>query len=183
MFEEYTMIPSPFGEISIVWQTQPRFVIKHIFLSSPIMSSETKALKMFRHAKLGTATSIIKHVKAIQRFLDGHPVEFDLTVLDWSQCSTIQKRVLHAEAEIPRGCISTYGRIANHLKIRNGARVVGGSLARNPFPLFIPCHRAIMTDGSLGGYQGGLKMKRTLLEHEGIQFTHRGKVIMNNVYY
>ena len=44
------------------------------------------------------------------------------------------------------------------------------SLATNPFPIVIPCHRAIRSDGSLGGYQGGLTMKRELLEREGIAF-------------
>jgi alkylated DNA nucleotide flippase Atl1 len=47
---------------------------------------------------------------------------------------------------------------------------VGHALAANPFPIIIPCHRAIRSDGSLGGYQGGLAMKRSLLEREGIRF-------------
>ncbi|MFX1318507.1 MAG: methylated-DNA--[protein]-cysteine S-methyltransferase, partial [Promethearchaeota archaeon] len=83
----------------------------------------------------------------------------------------------------PRGWISTYKRIAQHIGIVNGARVVGNTLARNPFPLVIPCHRAIKSDGTLGGYQGGLAMKRRLLENEGILFTPSGKVVMRNVYY
>jgi methylated-DNA-[protein]-cysteine S-methyltransferase len=49
-------------------------------------------------------------------------------------------------------------------------------LARNPFPLIIPCHRAIRSDGSLGGFGGGLKMKRALLEMEGVGFDSRGHV-------
>ena len=60
---------------------------------------------------------------------------------------------------------------------------MGNALARNPFPIIIPCHRAIKSDGTLGGYQGGLAMKRTLLENEGIQFTPIGKVVMKNVFY
>jgi methylated-DNA-[protein]-cysteine S-methyltransferase len=79
--------------------------------------------------------------------------------------------------------VSTYKRIAGHLGIPNGARVIGNALARNPFPIIIPCHRAVRTDGSLGGYQGGVKMKRTLLEMEDVEFSDKGKVIMTKVYY
>jgi methylated-DNA-[protein]-cysteine S-methyltransferase len=57
------------------------------------------------------------------------------------------------------------------------ARAVGTALARNPFPVIIPCHRAIRGDGTLGGFGGGLKMKRALLEMEGVRFDRYGKVM------
>ncbi len=57
------------------------------------------------------------------------------------------------------------------------------SLARNPFPVVIPCHRAIREDGGLGGFQGGVAMKRTLLAHEGIRFTRRGRVLTEHIFY
>jgi len=50
---------------------------------------------------------------------------------------------------------------------------IGTALATNPFPILIPCHRAIRSDGALGDYQEGLRMKRILLEMEGIAF-HNG---------
>ncbi len=65
----------------------------------------------------------------------------------------------------------------------NGARVVGNALARNPFPIIIPCHRAIKSNGALGGFQGGIKMKRALLELEGIEFSERGMVVTKRIYY
>jgi len=55
---------------------------------------------------------------------------------------------------------------------------VGRALAFNPFPIIIPCHRAIQSNGGLGGYQGGLKIKRTLLEYEGLEFSASGKVLI-----
>jgi len=74
-------------------------------------------------------------------------------------------------------------RIANHIGIVNGARVVGNSLAKNPFPIFIPCHRAIRSNGELGGYQGGLAMKRSLLEMEGVEISEKGKIISDKIHY
>jgi len=47
----------------------------------------------------------------------------------------------------------------------------------------IPCHRAVRSDGTLGGYQGGLKMKRSLLEMEGVSFNASGRVVTKEFFY
>ncbi len=88
-----------------------------------------------------------------------------------------------AEHGIPRGWVSTYGRIAARLGVPGGARAVGNALAKNLFPIVIPCHRAVRSGGKLGGYQGGLEMKRALLKMEGVGFTPSGKVALEKVYY
>jgi methylated-DNA-[protein]-cysteine S-methyltransferase len=98
------------------------------------------------------------------------------------RCSDFQASVLRAEHRIPRGWVSTYGRVANHLAIPGGARAVGQALARNPFPIIIPCHRAIRSDGRLGGFQGGLEMKRALLELEGAKVSAAGIVSAQRFY-
>jgi methylated-DNA-[protein]-cysteine S-methyltransferase len=184
MNECYTSFQTPFGEMSIVWkETNSQVLVNHIFLSKPQQPAEQRAMQMYPEAESAFSPPIADLVTALQAFLRGDAVEFDFKVLDWSQCSETQKRVLHAEAGIPRGWISTYKRIAQHIGIANGARMVGNALARNPFPLVIPCHRAVKSDGTLGGYQGGLEMKRKLLENEGVLFTSSGKVVMKNVYY
>jgi len=79
--------------------------------------------------------------------------------------------------------VSTYGRIANHLGIPGGARAVGQALARNPFPIIIPCHRAIGAGGDLGGFQGGAAMKRALLELEGVELSSSGRVETDRYYH
>jgi len=81
------------------------------------------------------------------------------------------------EYKIPRGWVSTYGRIAGKLGNAGAARAVGTALSRNPFPLIVPCHRAVRSDGSLGGYAGGIAMKKRLLELEGIESDGYGRVI------
>ena len=154
-----------------------------IFLSDSEITSDVKVRETFKNIKR-ESTSLIEILgENIQQFLKGEIVEFDLDLLDFDKCTEIQKKVLIIESKIPRGWISTYKRIANRIGIQNGARVVGNPLSKNPFPIIIPCHRAIKTNGDLGGYQGGIKMKRTLLEMEGIEFSSKGKVIHERIYY
>ena len=180
----YTTFSSPFDTFTIVWkETGSDLQVIRIFLSDPDLKSEIKALESFKQIKLGSSSSIVLLGEKIQQFLKGVNVNFDISLLDFNQCFDIQKKVLLAEYAIPRGWISTYKRIAVKIGIHKGARVVGNALARNPFPIIIPCHRAIKTNGDLGGYQGGINMKRRLLELEGIKFSEGGKVITDKVYY
>ena len=120
---------------------------------------------------------------AIKGLLEGEKIEFSLDVTTLSLCTEFQQLVLRAEHRIPRGRISTYRLIAEYLGKRNGARAVGNALANNPFPLIVPCHRAIRSDRHLGGYQGGIEMKRALLEKEGIPFDDKGKVACAQFHY
>jgi methylated-DNA-[protein]-cysteine S-methyltransferase len=126
---------------------------------------------------------IARLAETIQRFVAGEAVGFDLSNVALDRCSDLQARVLRAEHRLPRGWVSTYGRVANHLGIPGGARAVGQALARNPFPIIIPCHRAIGAKGRLGGFQGGAAMKRELLELEGVGFSSSGRVLTHRVYY
>jgi len=180
----YATFPSNFGNFTIIWkEIDITIKIQRVFLSDQKLNSETKAMEAFIKIKTNSSSVINLLGKKIQQFLNGEDVIFDLKLLDFSICSEIQQRVLLAEYKIPRGWVSTYKRIANQIGIINGARVVGNSLAKNPFPIFIPCHRAIRTNGELGGYQGGLAMKRALLELEGIRCSAKGRAITDNIYY
>ena len=122
-------------------------------------------------------------VAGIQSLLRGNDIRFEIDLLDLDRCPAFQRCVLLAEYGIPRGYVSTYGRIARHLGSPSAFRAVGSALARNPFPLGIPCHRALRSDGALGGFQGGLDMKRRLLEMEGARFREDGRVLMERVWY
>jgi methylated-DNA-[protein]-cysteine S-methyltransferase len=180
----HTIVSTPWDNISILWsKTQSGVLVQRIFLSDSKSSSENKVQAVFQKVALGSSPLIMELTEKILMFLDGRKVNFDLNIVDFDRCYATQKRVILAEYEIPRSWISTYKRMAGHLGIPNGARAVGNALARNPFPIIIPCHRAVRTEGSLGGYQGGVKMKRALLEMEGVKFSDKGKVIMTKVYY
>ena len=104
----------------------------------------------------------------IKRYFSGEKVSFKC-VLDWSFLSPFQKKVFKASMKIPYGAVESYGSLAKKAGCPRGSRAVGGALARNPFPLVVPCHRVIRKDGSLGGFSagGGLELKKKLLKLEG----------------
>ncbi len=181
---KFLTFSSPFGPFTIVWKgKEPALQLQRIFLSDPKKNSKEKTQESFKLLEEGSSSSISTLGENIRRFLRGEEIEFELKNLDFTSCSEVQVKVFKADYRIPREWVSTYKRIANHIGVNNGARVVGNSLAKNPFPIIIPCHRAIKTSGDLGGYQGGINMKRKLLELEGIEFSERGKVITDRIYY
>jgi methylated-DNA-[protein]-cysteine S-methyltransferase len=180
----YLIFPSVFGAFSIVWRkTTEGLKIIRILLPYPQISSGELIRSYFKNSRLSSNSKIEQLAKQIQDFLGGEEVKFDLNLLDWEICSKFQQIILLTEYTIPRGWVSSYGRIAQYLKIKRAARAVGRALARNPFPIIIPCHRTIRSDGQLGGYQGGLDMKRALLELEGLKVSETGKVLAPRMYY
>jgi methylated-DNA-[protein]-cysteine S-methyltransferase len=86
------------------------------------------------------------------------------------KASPFQKKVLKQVAKIPFGQTKTYGEIAAIVGNPGASRAVGTANARNNLPLIIPCHRVLASNG-LGGYGGGLALKRKLLRHEGVSIT------------
>jgi len=170
--------------VGIVWgQTETVPSVLRVYLPQPAARAEQCIQEAFPGAVAGSTPSVAQLAERIQRFLDGEAVDFELEGVALDHCSDFQTRVLRAEHRIPRGWVSTYGRIAAHLGIPEGARAVGQALARNPFPIIIPCHRTIGAGGRLGGFQGGAAMKRALLGMEGVRFSAAGKVVRGRYYY
>jgi methylated-DNA-[protein]-cysteine S-methyltransferase len=181
----YHTFNSPYNSITIVWNSEnSKLKIQRIFLSNDELNSEENAFQVFKRSlEKGNNSEISNLKEKILKFLRGKEVFFGLELLNMNRCFQTQKMVLLAEYKVPRGWITTYKRIAIKIGIPMGARVVGNSLARNPFPIIIPCHRAIKSNGELGGFQGGIEMKRALLEKEGLKIVRKGKIITENIYY
>jgi methylated-DNA-[protein]-cysteine S-methyltransferase len=112
-------------------------------------------------------------VQAVADALAGRPQPADLA-LDLSAGTAFQQAVWRAVQTIPLGQTRCYGWVAAAIGRPLGAHAVGQAVARNPLPLFIPCHRVIAADGSLGGYGPGpraLPTKRSLLRREGLHYS------------
>ena len=89
------------------------------------------------------------------------------TPVDLSLATPFAREVLTQLHRLPAGKLTTYGDLAKSVGRPKGARAVGGAVGSNPVPVVVPCHRVVASNG-LGGFGGGLPMKRWLLQLEGI---------------
>ena len=101
--------------------------------------------------------------KDIQAYFEGALIKAPWKFLDLSGLTPLQHSVLEAVASVPHGQVRSYGQIAAKVGHARACRFVGTTLARNPFPILIPCHRIIRADGSLGSFYGGTDLKKRML--------------------
>ena len=80
----------------------------------------------------------------------------------------IEEKIYRKLLEVPPGHVTTYGELAKAINIKNGQRVVGQIMKKNPFPVIVPCHRVVKSNREIGGYAFGVDIKRNMLTKEGI---------------
>jgi len=119
-------------------------------------------------AQRGTGDRHVQVAKsAILAYLHGKRQEFDLP-LDFHGRTVFHQKVWETLRRIPYGRVRSYGWVARKVGKPQAARAVGAACGANPLPLVVPCHRVVAGDGSLGGFAGGLKLKKRLLVLEGV---------------
>ncbi|HUU82046.1 MAG TPA: methylated-DNA--[protein]-cysteine S-methyltransferase [Phycisphaerae bacterium] len=128
---------------------------------------ESMLRKRFPDSRLSAAL-LPGVVRAFRSYFDGKPVRFEVR-LDLGGVSEFRRRVLEACRRIPRGQTASYADLARAAGSANAMRAVGSTMANNPLPLIVPCHRVVRSDGTLGGFSSpeGVLLKRRLLELEG----------------
>ncbi len=176
----YQRLMSIFGEIGLVWTQEKETdspLVRRIFLPAEQAVMKTRIGEAFPGAVGCAHAAVGRIIDRIEMCLQGDAVVFYPDYLDLGVCGAFQQRVLRLAFQIPRGKVSAYGGLADRLGHPRAARAVGTALARNHFPIVIPCHRAIRGDRTLGGFGGGLKMKRALLEMEGVRFDSHGRIM------
>jgi methylated-DNA-[protein]-cysteine S-methyltransferase len=173
----YQIIKVGKEEIGLVWRyigKKPQ--LEYIYLPNPKAKLAARIIKDF--------PKIDKIQRKIPGGIDdqiaklylGQKVDVDLSLLNLSKLTDFSAKVLKQACKIPRGKVATYSGLAVKLGKPRAARAVGTALANNPFPIIIPCHRVVRTDGSLGGFGGGLEMKRELLDREGVALNDQNRV-------
>jgi O-6-methylguanine DNA methyltransferase len=117
------------------------------------------------HAWLFSEEKTAPFIRELREYFAGKRTRFDFE-LDLHG-TDFQKRCWKALTRIPYGKTTTYGAIARQVGRPKAFRAVGQANHCNPLAIVVPCHRVLQTDGSLGGYGGGLEKKRLLLRLEG----------------
>lgn len=104
-------------------------------------------------------------------YFDGSLTDFH-TRIDLSAGTPFQQSVWRQLRRIPYGQTTSYSELARRVGKPGAARAVGNANGRNPLPIVVPCHRVVAAGGGLGGYTGGLDIKRFLLDIERCSVTN-----------
>jgi methylated-DNA-[protein]-cysteine S-methyltransferase len=113
----------------------------------------------------GSTPVLQQTVTQLEEYFAGERTDFDIPMT--FEGTEFQRQVWTELCRIPYGETISYGELACRVGRPNGPRAVGQANGRNPIPIIVPCHRVVASDG-IGGYGGGLAMKRALLAVEGI---------------
>ena len=125
--------------------------------------------ELWEHTEADVVRSPVRTADIVEQLRDyfaGERRRFDVR-LDLRHVSPFQRRVLLAATRVPAGEVVSYGEIARRIGEPGGSRAVGQALGHNPIPIVIPCHRVVAAGGRIGGYTGGVAIKRKLLRLEG----------------
>jgi methylated-DNA-[protein]-cysteine S-methyltransferase len=109
-------------------------------------------------------------IKALEKYFATGKDQFSSFDPDYTGMTPFRKRVMQELRKVPAGSTVTYGELASTAGSPGAAHAVGNVMATNPVPLFVPCHRVVATNG-LGGFTGGLDVKRALLRLESTEGT------------
>lgn len=160
-----TIFRSPWGWIGIAESAKG---IRAISLPQPNKgAAESHLLEAAGPFKVARPTPGLRRARTqLLRYLAGKSRSFSLQ-LDTDQGTGFQRRVWRVLQRLPYGSLRSYRWVAGRVGGARYARAVGNAVGANPIPIVIPCHRVVARDASLGGFSGGLPMKRRLLSLEG----------------
>ena len=154
---EFSTLETTIGTLGV--RTNPKGVYR-IHLDNNVDYKETQT-------PYNNQSPILKNaLKQLREYFDENRTTFSVP-LDL-QMPPFYKKVLLEVIKIPYGKTVSYQEIARRAGNAKAARAAGSANANNPIAIFIPCHRILASDGTLGGYGGGIDKKMILLEHEGL---------------
>ncbi len=156
--------PSPIGKLFVA--EGPHGLVTVHFMAVREVDRTLELLRQrFDLIENEPSTAALRHY--IDRYFAGdlrvlaHPVDLSLV------SSEFQRRALTRLRSVPPGAVITYQGLAAAVGDPSAQRAIGNTMASNPIPIFVPCHRVIKSDGTIGNYGGGVERKIVLLKNEG----------------
>ena len=159
----YDTVDSPIGPLWLAMG--PKGVAGVHFGSGPSEGELRRLVRLYGPGILPDRRAAAPLARELDQYFEGKRKDFDLDV-DMAGLTPFHVRVLRALRRIPYGSLTTYMRLAKQAGNANAPRATGRAVGANPIPIVVPCHRVIASDGTLGGYGGGLDAKRSLLALE-----------------
>lgn len=154
------------GWMAIVWSDErlERFTIGHASGQAALVAADGRVVSMD-----DAPLYVQRMAERLQNYAAGGFEDFSDVELDLSYLTPFQRKIADECRRIPRGQTLTYGELAERVGSPGAARAVGNVMARNRFPVVIPCHRVVGSAGGLGGFSApeGIVLKKQMLKREG----------------
>ncbi|MBU6422693.1 MAG: methylated-DNA--[protein]-cysteine S-methyltransferase [Chloroflexota bacterium] len=159
----YGVVDSPVGPLWVAMG--PRGVSTIHFGREPSAWELRRLVRLFGPAIVPDARRTSPLARELDQYFAGRRRTFDVPA-DLRGLTPFQERVLRRTSRIAYGDLVTYKTIARSAGNERASRAAGAAVGSNPIPIVVPCHRVVASDGTLGGYGGGLDAKRRLLALE-----------------
>ena len=159
------LFETPFGFAAVVF-TGNRKAVRRILLPGQTRKAVEALISPYSAAAPSPPPPVRQLCRNIQAYFTARRIDFTRELLDFGRLTELEQQVLRAVSRVGYGRTKTYAAIAEQVGRSGAYRFVGTTLAKNPFPVVIPCHRIIRADGSPGGFGGGIDLKKRMLEME-----------------
>lgn len=156
-----------FGEAALIYRMRPFAAVK-ILLPRQDREALRALIEKENGGKSGKNDKSLIISGLIIDYFKGNPVRVPWQWLYMEGLTRLQKSVLSVTADIPYGETRSYKALAEAIGRPRAYRFVGTTLANNPFPVLIPCHRVIKSNASIGQFGGGTDLKRRMIDLEAL---------------
>ena len=160
--DSYVRVSSRIGDVYVA---RGKYGVASVRVAKSDAAFEAWHERVFGYRPSREARPDAVYLKDLKQALAGAPAA--RAHVDLRGLSTFERAVLLKTREIPRGEVRPYAWLAREIGHPRAVRAVGNTLAKNPVPLIIPCHRVVRSDGAVGRYVFGAAAKRALLASEG----------------
>jgi len=161
----YLIVETAFGYSAVAFSAEP-FKLVAIKLPTSDLYGLCRSFDEAYWRIDNNHPEVLKVGSMLVRYFSGEQIDIPWPVMDLSRFTPSQQAVYRAVAKIAYGETASYGQVARFAGFPRAARFVGTTMANNPYPVFIPCHRVIKSDGSPGLFGGGESLKARMLALE-----------------
>lgn len=159
----YDVLDSPVGPLWVA--IGPKGVATITFGREPGEPELRRLVRLFGPGIVPDRRRTAPAARELDQYFEGRRRTFDMP-FDLRGITPFQGRVLRTTSRIRYGELMTYAAVAHKAGNDRASRAAAAAVGSNPIPIVVPCHRVVASDGTLGGYGGGLDVKRFLLAIE-----------------
>ncbi|WP_159618545.1 methylated-DNA--[protein]-cysteine S-methyltransferase [Ruania rhizosphaerae] len=161
----YRTVSSAVGDLLLA--ATPAGVVRVAFAQEGFEKVLTELAARLSPRVLAAPRRLDAAARQLEEYFAGSRRRFDLPI-DLTLAAGFRRQVLQTLPTIAYGRTASYAEVARAAGSERAVRAVGSACATNPVPVLVPCHRVVRSDGTFGGYRGGVEAKRLLLGLEGV---------------